>query len=157
MDLSAIRQSDAPACTHPSPNGFTGEEACQLSRYAGHSPSTKVYGVFNLVPQADQGGQTAHLASQIIWYFMDGLTQRLPEHPNQAPDRFKKFIVSMNEMEHDIIFYKSLDTERWWFEVPVLGKTRQRHLLISCSQEDYQKACNHEIPDRWLNAFQKLN
>src|SRR4030095_2824451 len=35
VDLSAIRQSDAPGTTHPSPNGFTGEEACQAMMYAG--------------------------------------------------------------------------------------------------------------------------
>jgi formiminoglutamase len=29
FDLSSIRQSDAPASLNPSPNGFSGEEACQ--------------------------------------------------------------------------------------------------------------------------------
>jgi hypothetical protein len=60
-------------------------------------------------------------------------------------------------MDHDIVFYKSLETDRWWFEVPVIRQTKTRHVLISCSMNDYQKACNQEIPDRWLNAFQKLN
>ena len=157
LDVNSIRQSDAPACTHPSPNGFTGEEICQISRYAGLSPVIKCFGLFNLLPDADRGGQTSHLAAQSIWYFIDGVSQRKEEHPLSAPDAFKKFIVSFSEMDHDIIFYKSLETERWWFEVPVIRQTRTRHVLISCALDDYQKACNQEIPDRWLNAFQKLN
>ena len=157
LDVGSIRQSDAPASIHPSPNGFTGEEICQISRYAGLSPALKCYGIFNLLPGADRSGQTAQLTAQAIWYFIEGVSQRKNEHPLSSPDGFKKFIVGFENMDHDIIFYKSLETERWWFEVPVIRETRTRHVLISCSLDDYQKACNQEIPDRWLNAFQKLN
>ena len=157
LDMNSIRQSDAPGCTHPSPNGFTGEDICQISRYAGLSPVMRCFGLFNLLPDTDRNGQTAHLAAQSLWYFIDGVSQRKKEHPLSAPDAFKKFIVSFSDMDHDIIFYKSLETERWWFEVPVIRQTKTRHVLISCAMDDYQKACNQEIPDRWLNAFQKLN
>jgi formiminoglutamase len=157
LDINSVRQSDAPGCTHPSPNGFTGEEICQISRYAGLSPSLRCFGLFNYLPDADHRQQTASLAAQSLWYFMEGASQRKEEHPHSAPDMFKKFIVSHNDIDHDIIFYKSLETDRWWFEVPVIRQTKTRHVLISCSIDDYQKACNQEIPDRWLNAFQKLN
>jgi arginase family enzyme len=157
LDISAVRQSDAPGSSHPSPNGFTGEELCQISRYGGLSNAMKCFGLFNLLPGADREGQTAQLSAQALWYFMDGVSQRREEHPLSAPDAFKKFIVSLNETDHDIVFYKSLETDRWWFEVPVIHQTKTRHVLVSCSMDDYQKACNQEIPDRWLNAFQKLN
>jgi formiminoglutamase len=157
VDVSSIRQADAPGSSYPSPNGFTGEEVCQISRYAGLSPLMRCFGMFNLLPGSDRDSQTAQLAAQAIWYFMEGVSQRKEENPHASPDAFKKFIVSLNEMDHDIVFYKSLETDRWWFEVPVIRQTRTRHLLISCSINDYQKACNQEIPDRWLNAFQKLN
>jgi arginase family enzyme len=157
LDMNAIRQADSPGCIKPSPNGFTGEEICQISRFAGLSNSMTTFGVFNILPVADLGEQSTHLAAQLLWYFMDGVSQRIEENPHASPDSFKKFIVSLNDMDHDIIFYKSLETDRWWFEVPVLQKGRSRHALISCSHDDYQRACNHEIPDRWLNAFQKLN
>ncbi len=157
LDINAVRQSDAPGCTHPSPNGFTGEEICQITRFAGLSQQVLCLGMFNIHPDADLRFRTSHLAAQALWYFMDGVTQRKQENPHSAPDAFKKFIVSLNETDHDIIFYKSLETDRWWFEVPVLRKSGSRHILLSCSHEDYQKACNQEIPDRWLNAFQKLN
>jgi formiminoglutamase len=157
LDTNSIRQSEAPGSTDPSPNGFNGEEICQICRYAGLSPAVKCFGLFNLLPDADRDGQTAHLAAQSLWYFMEGASLRKEENPHTAPDAFKKFIVSHNDMDHDIVFYKSLETDRWWFEVPVIRKTKTRHVLISCSMNDYQKACNQEIPDRWLNAFQKLN
>ena len=157
LDISSVRQSDAPGCSHPSPNGFTGEEVCQISRYGGISPTMKCFGLFNLLPEADLNNQTAQLCAQALWYFMDGVSQRREEHPLSAPDAFKKFIVSLSDTDHDIIFYKSLETDRWWFEVPVIHQTKTRHVFISCSIDDYQKACNQEIPDRWLNAFQKLN
>jgi hypothetical protein len=157
LDMNAVRQADSPGCTKPSPNGFTGEEICQISRFAGLSNSLTTFGVFNILPVADLGEQSSHLAAQLLWYFMDGVSQRIEENPHASPDSFKKFIVSSNDMDHDIIFFKSLETDRWWFEVPVLQKSRSRHALISCSFDDYQRACNHEIPDRWLNAFQKLN
>ena len=157
LDMNAVRQADAPGSIKPSPNGLTGEEICQISRFAGLSSSMRTFGVFNILPVADLGEQTTHLAAQLLWYFMDGVSQRIDENPHTSPDSFKKFIVSLNDMDHDIIFYKSLETDRWWFEVPVLQKNRSRHALISCSHDDYQRACNHEIPDRWMQAFQKLN
>lgn len=157
LDLNSVRQSDAPGTTHPSPNGFTGEEICRISRYAGLSQTLNCFGVFNYLPLSDRDDQTAALAAQSLWYFMEGISQRKDEHPLSAPDAFKKFIVSHDDMDHDMIFYKSLETNRWWFEVPVIRQSRTRHVFVSCSMEDYQQACNQEIPDRWHNAFQKLN
>ena len=37
FDISSIKQSDAPGNGNASPNGFYGEEACQITRYAGLS------------------------------------------------------------------------------------------------------------------------
>jgi formiminoglutamase len=35
VDMNAVRRSDAPGTSRPGPNGFHGEEICQLMRYAG--------------------------------------------------------------------------------------------------------------------------
>jgi hypothetical protein len=157
FDINAVRQGDSPGCTHPSPNGLYSEEACQISRYAGLSNKLMVYGIFNILPSADIRNQTANLASQMIWYFLEGVSQRQPEQPSGISAQFKKFIVSFSSKDYEIVFYKSLDTDRWWFEVPVLSGSGQKKILISCSYEDYQHACNQEIPDRWLNAYKKMN
>jgi len=46
LDMSCVRQSDAPGVTLPSPNGFFGHEICQLARYAGAASGVKAFGVF---------------------------------------------------------------------------------------------------------------
>jgi arginase family enzyme len=157
FDMNAIRQGDAPGCTHPSPNGLYGEEACQISRYSGMGNSLMVFGIFNVLPASDINEQSSHLAAQMIWYFLEGVSQRKYEVPSGKSNVFKKFIVSFTGKDREIVFYKSLESDRWWFEVPVISDTKQKKILISCSHEDYQYACNQEIPDRWLKAFRKLN
>ena len=158
FDFNAIRQGDSPGCTHPSPNGLYGEEACQISKYAGLANTLMVFGMFNILPSADSREQSAHLAAQMAWYFIEGVSQRKYEEPSGKSTSFKKFIVSFSGKDREIVFYKSLESERWWFEIPIIAdNTRQKKILISCSHKDYLSACNQEIPDRWLKAFRKLN
>jgi hypothetical protein len=58
-------------------------------------------------------------------------------------------------MEHTLTFYKSLVTDRWWMEVPDLKNGIP--IMIACSVEEYQQACNHDIPELWWKAFQRIN
>ena len=84
IDMGAVRHADAPGASTPSPNGFFGDELCQLSRYAGLSEQPSVLGIFELNPSSDTNGQTAHLAAQTAWYFLDGYAHRIPENPFPA-------------------------------------------------------------------------
>jgi formiminoglutamase len=155
LDISAIKQSEAPATKYPSPNGLLAEEACQLARYAGLSEQVSCFGVFEVNPKYDHHDQTAHLAAQAAWYFMEGYTQRKREMPSQTNTDFKVFMVNHQDMEHALTFYKSQVTGRWWMEVPVIKTGKQ--MIVSCSGEEYQQACNHDIPELWWKAFQKIN
>ena len=157
IDLSAVRQSDAPGVSVPSPNGFTGEELCRLTRYAGLSERVKVAGLFELTPSADNNRQTAHLAAQAAWYFLEGLTHRIKENPVDSPEHTKKFIVKLNAAGHDIVFHKSNISERWWMEIPVKNPTTGYNFFVSCAYEDYQQACNQEIPERWWRYLHRLS
>jgi len=159
IDLNCVKQSDAPGSTHPSPNGFYSEEICQISRYAGLSNKISSFGIYNLSAEGDSRQQTAHLSAQMIWYFIDGYSQRIVENPSPGSRDYKKFIVNMNSLEHDIVFYKSTQTERWWCEIPIqkISGNKPKYLILSCSQEDYDSACSQEIPDRWWKAYKKLN
>lgn len=156
VDMGAIRHADAPGASKPSPNGFFGDELCQLTRYAGLSEQTNILGFFELNPSADTNGQTAHLAAQAIWYFLEGLTHRIRENPVDTPEHIKKFIVTLNAAGHDIIFHKSTLSERWWMEIPVKNPATDYNFFVSCSYEDYQLACNQEIPDRWWRFLHRL-
>ena len=157
-DLGAIRASDAPGTRSAGPNGFFGEEACQLSRFAGISNGVKSYGVFSLAPEKDIQSQTAHLAAQMIWYFVDGFMSRYPESPTENKDEFLKFITSIQNNAYQIVFYKSKRTDRWWMEVPINEREfAGSHHIIPCSYKDYQTATKEELPERWWQAMKKLS
>ena len=156
IDMGAVRHADAPGASTPSPNGFFADELCQITRYAGLSEQTNILGFFELNPKSDINGQTAHLAAQSTWYFLEGLTHRIRENPKDTPEHIKKFIVTLNAAGHDIIFHKSTLSERWWMEIPVKNPATGYNFFVSCSYEDYQHACNQEIPDRWWRFLQRL-
>ncbi|WP_431212465.1 arginase family protein [Puia sp. P3] len=54
FDISAMAHSFAPA-NQLSPNGFNGEEACILMRYAGLSPNVNTVGIYGYIKGRDQG------------------------------------------------------------------------------------------------------
>lgn len=157
MDINSVRQCDAPASMYPSPNGLTGEEICQLANYAGRSDHLSAFGIYNIIPERDLMNQTVKLAAQVIWYFMEGIQERKTERPRADQDNFKQFMVKMEEVDQDVIFYRSMHTDRWWMEIPETKNGKKRNILVACSYEDYQKACNREIPDRWYMFYRKLN
>jgi formiminoglutamase len=156
FDISAVRQSDAPGTLIPSPNGFYGEEICLLSRYAGISDNLKIFGIFDINPEFDIRNQTAGLAAQIIWFFIEGFSQKQYETPslnNSNSVRYTKYHVRITDLEDDMIFIKSNLTDRWWMEIPAES---DQNLYVACSHEDYLKANRNEIPDRWVQAVERL-
>lgn len=155
IDINAIRQSDAPAGSSPSPNGFFAYELCQLTRYAGASEKLRAVLFSELIPQNDQNDHTSHLVAQSLWYFIEGYSIRKPESPREG--NTKKFIVSTSAADQNMIFYKSNDTDRWWMEIPVKDPLTKQNYIISCSYEDYQMACTNEIPDRWWNLMRRFS
>ena len=156
IDLGVVRHADAPGSSTPSPNGFFGNELCQITRYAGLSEQVQILGFFECKPDSDINGQTCHLTAQAAWYFLEGLSHRIRENPVDTPEHIKKFIVALNAAGHDIIFHKSTLSERWWMEIPVKNPVSGYNFFVSCSYEDYQQACNQEIPDRWWRFLHRL-
>lgn len=156
FDISAVRQSDAPAAYNPSPNGFYGEEICLLSRYAGISDKLKVFGLFDVNPGYDIRFQTSGLAAQIIWFFLEGFSQKQYETPSlneSNSGRFIRYHVRVTDLEDDLIFVKSNLTDRWWIEI----RTEQDDVqYVACSHEDYLKANINEVPDRWVKAIARI-
>ncbi len=154
LDVNAIRQSDAPGHAFPSPNGFYSEEICQLARYCGASDNVKNFGLYETNPAYDSNGQTTHLLAQVIWFFLEGTSQKSEINPRNKPGEFKKFIVNPDQFEKNMVFYRNPTSERWWMEVP---KGEEGCIVISCAKEDYFAACNNDIPERWWHAFRKYN
>lgn len=159
VDVSAIRYSDAPGNQNATPNGFYGEEACQIARYAGMSDKLSCFGLYEMNPSCDERGQTAHLLAQMIWYFIDGFYGRKYDFPYKTKKDFIKYTVPISNHKDQIVFLKSKKSDRWWMDVPVKANLRtkyERHHFIPCSYHDYQIALNDEIPDKWWQAYQKL-
>jgi formiminoglutamase len=156
FDISAVRQSDAPGTAIPSPNGFYGEEICLLSRYAGISDNLRIFGLFDVNPGFDIRYQTTGLAAQVIWFFLEGFSQKQYENPllsNNNAGRFIKYHVRVTDLEDDLIFVKSNLTDRWWIE---LTGENNSNIYVACSHDDYLKANRNEVPDRWVKASNRF-
>ncbi len=158
FSMNAIRASDAPAQHGASPNGFNGEEACQIARYAGASNDISSFGIYNLMPQMDQGEVSIALAAQMAWFFIEGIMNRRVEYPTSESNDYMIYRTTSKNADEEIIFYKSLMSNRWWMEVPYPRErsSQEGKFLVPCSYKDYQSALNEELPDRWLKTYQKL-
>ncbi|NOY38428.1 MAG: hypothetical protein GXO83_12755 [Chlorobi bacterium] len=154
VDLSSIRQADAPGTNYPIPSGFSVDEICQLAMYAGLSPHLKIYSLYEANPASDKEQQTAFLAAQTIWYFLSGFTRRKNENPASGSNRFTEYIITLPDTDYQLVFRKSEETGRWWIKFPDEVKPAGERSWIACSYEDYQKATQQEIPQRWLKFFQ---
>ncbi len=159
FDISSIRASDAMANGNSGPNGFYGEEACQLARYAGYSDKLSSIGFYEFNPAYDQNGQTAMLLAQMIWCFLDGFYNRKKDIPLQPKSDYTIYKTSLKDDAHELIFIKSKKTDRWWMQVPypTMGSKNERYHLVPCLYDDYQLAISGEMPDLWWRTYQKLN
>lgn len=152
VSLNSVRHSDAPGTTGVFPNGFFGEEICQLVKYAGISDKTTCFGLFDLVPENDNNKQTSALSAQILYYFIEGVEQRKGDYPACSEKKYTAYHVSYDEGRNDLVFYNSPKSNRWWFEV----KTKNRKILVSCSYNDYLGACENQLPDKYWKVCQKI-
>ncbi len=160
FDISCVRYSDAPGNSNATPNGFHGEEACQIARYAGMSDKLSSIGFYELNPSVDNDGQTAHLVAQMVWYFLEGFSNRKKDFPIGSRGDFTKYRVFIQNNKYEIVFYKSPKSDRWWMDVPYPPNKKikyERHHLVPCSYQDYQTACKEDMPDKWWLTFQKLS
>ena len=158
FDINAIRSSDAMANANATPNGFYGEEACQLARYAGFNDKLTSIGFYEFNPAYDNNGQTAMLLAQMIWYFMDGVYNRKKDFPLNPKSQYLIYKTSLKHDEHELVFVKSKKTDRWWMQVPYPtgGSKNERSHLVPCSYDDYKIAISGEMPDLWWRTYQKL-
>jgi formiminoglutamase len=158
FDISAIRSSDAMANANATPNGFYGEEACQICRYAGFNDKLTSIGFYEFNPAYDNNGQTAMLLAQMIWYFIDGVYNRKKDFPLHPKSQYLIYKTSLKHDEHELVFVKSKKSDRWWMQVPYPtgGSKNERFHLVPCRYEDYKTAVSGEMPDLWWRTYQKL-
>jgi arginase family enzyme len=159
FDLGSVRTSDHPASPKVHPNGLTGEEFCQLARYAGYSDRLSAVGFFEHDPSRDGDGRGGQLVAEAIWCFLEGVMHRMKDHPRGPIDDYLQYRVVLEDEDHEVVFYKSPRSDRWWMDIPTpgSGNRKGRILLVPCSYEEYQAAASGQLPDRWWRTQQKLS
>jgi formiminoglutamase len=158
FDISSIKSSDAPGSQNAQPFGLTGEEACQISWYAGMNEKLSSIGFYEYDPQQDDSQQkTASVIATMIWYFIEGFYNQ-KDHKLFTSNDYLKFEVSLNADPDSIVFFKSKLSEKWWMEVPYPeGKsTYARNCIVPCSYADYETASEGELPERYVSTSAKL-
>ncbi|PIF05183.1 MAG: hypothetical protein CSA36_08005 [Draconibacterium sp.] len=153
MDVTAVKYGDAPGNPEGFPNGLRAEEACQIARYAGAAGKVKVFGLFNAIPDATFHPVSDRLYAQIIWYFIDGVTYRTGEIP-QNDNNHILYQVEVNNVDQPLVFIKHKPTNHWWMRLQLSGG---KYLYFACSEEEYRQAAANEIPTLWLQLIQKTD
>jgi len=155
VDMSSLKNADAPANKNGSPNGFSGADVCAIARYAGISDKVTSFGIYEYNSIYDVKNQTAQLISQMIWYFIEGVNYRANDYPFGLKDNYQKYIVPIDDQI--LNFHKSNKSGRWWMEIIVSENNKNsRHTLIPCTYQDYISATNQEIPERWIRTLKKI-
>jgi len=159
LDISAVRQGDAPGNANASANGFYGEEICQVALFAGLSDKLSSFGIYEYNPMLDYNTQTSQLIAHILWYFVEGFANRPNDILFKDQDQYLRHAVAVTNALNELVFYQSKKTGRWWIEVPFFHiKTQQdKKYFLPCSKNDFETACKDVVPERWWRAYHKLN
>jgi len=144
FDVAALRA--ATFWDGSSPNGFNGEEACTLMRYAGMSDRLKALGIYGYDKKRDPQLNLAKQISQMIWYYIDGVQYGRTEANLNEQEMFIECHLEFAAIE--TTFLKSRKTGRWWMKMPD-GK------YVPCTESDFNAAGNNELPERWLRLQER--
>ena len=156
FDLSAIRMSEAPANPRAFPYGLSGEEACQISWYAGCSGKMSVFAVSELNPELDYRDISASTMATMIWYFMEGFYNRHDELSFSPSETSKVTVVLPHLSETPIEFFKGIRSGKWWMKIPS-AQQGESFEMLPCSEDDYLLASAGELPGRWINELFNLS
>jgi len=143
--MSALKHAEAPAQDKSNPSGLLSEEACQICKYAGlnNDMQSLLIGHYNL--EHDHYNQTVEVISQMIWYFIHGISNRFDE----IEEEWVKYMINLEEEDANFTFYKSNISGRWW-----VSSDMQKHALKrACSYEDYLSSIKSHISDRLIDLF----
>jgi len=158
FDITAIKSADAPATGRAQPFGLTGEEACQITWYAGMNEKLSSMGLYEYDPDLDDSNfKTASIVATMIWYFIEGYYNQ-KDHKDFKSKDYLNYVVSMGSSPGTITFFKSKLSDKWWMEVPYPdGKAKfARNCIVPCSYEDYETANSGELPERYISTHAKL-
>ncbi len=76
FDMDAVRASDAPGVSAPSPTGLFSEEIIELAAVAGKDARSKVLEITEVNPRFDVDNRTSKLAAIMIYEFLNNIEVR---------------------------------------------------------------------------------
>ena len=149
IDFRSVKASELNFI-HNYPNGFESSEICSIARYAGMSDRISCVGVFEVF----QNSISSALLAQAVWYFIEGFSLRIIEDPKS--ENFKGKSYHMDLENHQIKFYQSDISQKWWFELIEENNNKLMDVsLYPCGHEDYLEACNDDISDKLLLSLKR--
>jgi hypothetical protein len=130
------------------PFGMTGEEAAQLSWFAGMNENMSFFSLANF-PDSEKMNK---IAAVMLWYFIEGAHQSFCERPTRGGN-FEQFIIPIDRFAHDCIeLVRSKKSNRWWY---VFLKNKTEY-FIPASRKNYEAAVAGEIPENWWRAHNRV-
>jgi len=153
FDMKSVKYAEIVDSGYTNPSGLQSDEICQLAKYAGMSGNLKVFGLFETETKKDGIDITFKLISQIIWYFFEGLAFRKNDKGING-EKVLTYEVEIEGMEKPLKFLFCNNSGRWWFEIQSFSDEKY---IVACSEAEYQKALNNEIPDLWLTYVQNID
>ncbi len=151
FDVGAVESSYVNLYNGSNVNGFTGYEACQLAWYSGMSKNANFFCLQEFNPDVDIKGKGELLSAEILWHFLEANSLGIKEYASGDSVDYKIFVVHLHNFNEEIRFYKNRYNERWWMEVVFEDQKK----IVSCSEEDYKKAKEGEMPDKWWRHYKK--
>jgi formiminoglutamase len=153
FDIESVRVSDAPASGLANPTGFSGFDACRMSRFAGISEKNRTFCINNLPQNDDPLSTTSFLTAQMLWYFTEGWFNRKIEIPSIRNKNFNVFITE-TEQYGTFTFIQSQISDRWWLQIDTL---KGKKITISCLKDDYLETLKGGIPEKFIKFYQKIS
>ncbi len=152
FDMNSVKYSEFQSNYSQLPNGFYNHEICALSKYAGLSNKAFIY-TFTNFDLTNTHHSNANLMAQMIWLILDGIANRFNDNPSLNNRNFVVY-KCQTLYEQEIVFVKSLQTERLWMLIEM--KKNKLPIFIGCTQEEFNLAQNGEIPEKWYLATKNI-
>jgi len=152
IDFATLKYADSHG-KKKLPNGLSGEDICQLTRYAGMSRRLKALALFEINDSHKSSGINVALAAQAAWYFLEGVGLRTHLDPAKQ-EGFTIHKVEVWQVETPLVFFQNNETGQWWMQLQVADESLH---YLACSEQDFLDATYNEIPEIWLKYVQKID
>lgn len=144
LNADSVESFSEPFSISPQVNGLNRREVCTLMKEIGLGENLRSMGLFNLEFERENR-LNFQLISQMIWYFLEGLSIR-KSHPKEK--QFETFWVLSESEEY--AFHKEVFSSQWYF-----GKESEMEKNLPCSKTDYEKTKRGEWPERLVRYLKR--